>query len=269
MSAHPATPESDQPRVPLRLWLLAGVGAVALHVACVAIALAHLRADDEADELGARAIAIGIELASTRSEPTDLPAGPENEASAASPAVQEQQAVPKQTELPKDVVNESETPDRVVTEKESSRPKEEQPQISAVQTAPSEESVAAEAAAAPSIEKAPEATATVAPTQGIGASARRVKLSWQKELVAHFDHHKRYPANRAARAVEIVVGFELDRRGHIVASRVERSSGDAAFDEAALAMLRRSDPVPAPPALVADEGLRFTLPVLFRVKGKS
>ena len=46
-------------------------------------------------------------------------------------------------------------------------------------------------------------------------------------------------------------------------------SYDAAFDEAALAMVRRSDPVPQPPPLVADEGLNFTLPVIFRVKGRS
>jgi hypothetical protein len=34
-------------------------------------------------------------------------------------------------------------------------------------------------------------------------------------------------------------------------------------------MVRRSDPVPQPPPLVADEGLSFTLPVIFRVKGRS
>ena len=31
-------------------------------------------------------------------------------------------------------------------------------------------------------------------------------------------------------------------------------------------MLRRSDPVPPPPPLVADEGLTFTLPVVFQVR---
>ena len=50
---------------------------------------------------------------------------------------------------------------------------------------------------------------------------------------------------------------------------IEKSSGDTAFDEAALAMVKRSDPVPAPPPLIADEGLSFTLPVIFRVKGKE
>jgi TonB family protein len=48
-----------------------------------------------------------------------------------------------------------------------------------------------------------------------------------------------------------------------------KGSGDPVFDEAALAMLHRSDPVPAPPPLIADEGLSFTLPVVFRVKSKG
>jgi TonB family protein len=55
----------------------------------------------------------------------------------------------------------------------------------------------------------------------------------------------------------------------VLSTTIEKSSGDTAFDEAALAMVKRSDPVPAPPPLIADEGLSFTLPVIFRVKGKS
>ncbi len=262
--------ELEQPRtVSLRVWLFAGLGALALHAACVALAIANLRTDEEADALGAPAIEVGFELASLRSEPTDLPPGPENEASAASPAVQEQKAVVEQSELPKDIVTESEEPDRVVTQNDSIKPKEEEPTVATVEQAPSEQSVASEATAAPTVEAAPEAPRSVAPAQGIGQSARRIRVSWQKELVAHFDRHKRYPTDRANKATEITVTFELDRTGHIVSSGILHSSGDASFDEAALAMLRRSDPVPPPPPLVADEGLTFTLPVVFRVKGKS
>ena len=94
-------------------------------------------------------------------------------------------------------------------------------------------------------------------------------MTWQKELGAHLNRHKRYPADRSNKSAEIVVRFELDRTGHVVSSSIVRGSGDAAFDAAALEMLKRSDPVPVPPPLVADEGLSFTLPVIFRVKGKS
>jgi TonB family protein len=260
-------PELELARpVPLRLWLLAGIGAVALHVAGIALAVAHLRTDDE-EALGAPAIEIGLELASPRAEPTDLPPGPEQEASAASPPVQEQKAVTEQSELPRDTPVETDDPDRVVTENKSTKPPQEEPVVAAVETAPSEQSVAAEASAMPPVMAALESAHSITPAQGIGESANLVRLTWQKELAAHFDHHKRYPADRVNKAAEIVVSFVLDRTGHILSSSVVRSSGDASFDEAALAMLKRSDPVPPPPPLIADEGLTFTLPVIFRVRG--
>ena len=60
-----------------------------------------------------------------------------------------------------------------------------------------------------------------------------------------------------------------DRLGHVISTRIVESSGDTAFDAAALDMVKRSDPVPAPPPLIADEGLTFSLPVIFRTKGKG
>jgi protein TonB len=57
--------------------------------------------------------------------------------------------------------------------------------------------------------------------------------------------------------------------GHVLSASIVKGSGDPAFDQAALAMVRKSDPVPPPPPLVADEGLNFTLPVIFKVKGRS
>ena len=38
------------------------------------------------------------------------------------------------------------------------------------------------------------------PRIGTGESARRIRATWQKELVAHLDKHKRYPAERRRRA---------------------------------------------------------------------
>jgi TonB family protein len=57
--------------------------------------------------------------------------------------------------------------------------------------------------------------------------------------------------------------------GHVLSMDIVKGSGDPAFDAAALAMFKRSDPLPPPPPMVADEGLYFSLPVIFRVKGKS
>ena len=252
-----------------RLWIFAALGALALHIGGGALAVAHLRADDPDDSLGAPAIEIGLEMMSPHLEATDLPPGPDTDASVASPALAEQKAELKETELPKDVPTETNDPDRVVTPNDSNKPKEDDTKIAAVQTNASTESVAAEATATPSSEAIKQGPRSVAPALGTGQSAQRARVTWQKELVAHLDKHKRYPAQRSQKSAEILVSFALDRMGHVLSITIAKGSGDAAFDEAALAMVRKSDPVPPPPPTVADEGLNFTLPVIFRVKGRS
>ena len=252
-----------------RLWIFAGLGALALHLGGAALAVAHLSSADLDNDLGAPAIEIGLEMTSPHLEPTDLPPGPDTEASVASPAIAEQKAELKDSELPKDTPTETEDPDRVVTPNDSQKPKEEDTKVATVETSASTESVAAEATATPSSENIPEGKRSVAPAQGTGESTRRIRATWQKELIAHLDKHKRYPAERSLKSAEILISFALDRMGHVLSTSIVKGSGDAAFDQAALAMVKKSDPVPPPPAAVADEGLSFTLPVIFRVNGKS
>jgi protein TonB len=252
-----------------RLWVLAAAGALALHLGCGALAIAHLQTEESDDEIGVPAIEVGVELASVRREVTDLPPGPDTDASTASPALAEQKAVVEETDLPKDVPTETEDADRVVTPNESKKPIKDDAEVATVQTQASTESVASEATATPSSDAIPEGPRSVAPAQGIGEVARRVRVKWEKELVAHLDRHKRYPAERSQKSAEIVVSFAIDRTGHVLSSSIVKGSGDAAFDQAALSMLRRSDPVPQPPPLIADEGLNFTVPVIFRIKGKK
>jgi TonB family protein len=258
-----------EPKLSQRLWIFAGLTALALHLGGAALAVAHLQTDDPDDAVGAPAIEIGLEMTAPHRDLTDLPAGPDQEASVASPALAEQKAELKETELPKDKPTETDDPDRAVTENEAKKPEQDDTKVAAVQTHASEESVAVEAAATPSSEAVPEAPRSVAPAEGTGDTARRVRATWQKELIAHLDKHKRYPAERAAKGAEILIAFALDRLGHVLSASIVKGSGDAAFDEAALAMVRRSDPVPKPPPVVADEGLNFTLPVIFKIKGRS
>ena len=251
------------------LWTVSAAAAAAVHLGGAALALAHLKSDAVEDDLGAPAIEVGLELSSPRQDPSDLPPGPDSDASMASPAVPEQKAETRETDLPKDIPTETEDPDRVVTTTDVKRPVEDETKVAAVQTAASQQSVAAEATAAPRSETIPQGERSVAPAQGIGQSLQRAKLKWQKELVACLDRHKRYPVDRAQKSADILVSFVLDRLGHVLSVRIAKGSGDPAFDKAALSMVRRSDPVPQPPPAVADEGLSFTLPVIFRVKGKG
>jgi len=229
---------------------MAAVTAFVLHAGGVAVAITHLHGDDDDGVPGNSLIDIGVDTAAERGEASELPPGPDSNASVAAPQLAEQKAEVKESELPQDKPTDEEA-DRVVTPNESKKPKEDEPKVAAVQTQASTESVAAEETA----------------TQRADSPARKAVVAWQKELVAHLDRHKRYPAERQQKAAEIHVRFTLDRLGHVLATSIEKSSGDSVFDEAALAMVRRSDPVPPPPPLVADDGLSFTVPVIFRVKG--
>jgi protein TonB len=252
---------------PWQVWIAALLGAVALHFGCAALAIALATSDDVDEPPGALAIEVGLDVFAPRVLATELPPGLESEAAEASPEVVAQAAVVEQTDLPKATATETDDPDRVVSPIEPKEVKEEEKQVTAL-AAPSMLSIAAEATAPPSSEAMPEAPRSTAPVLGTGTSAQRVRTTWQKELLSHLDKHKRYPSDRSHQAAEIVVSFTLDRTGHILSATVVRGSGDASFDQAALAMLRRSDPVPRPPPLVADEGLDFTLPVIFRRTGR-
>jgi len=251
-----------------RLWILAALAALALHIGGAALAVAHLRADFPDDSLGAPAIEIGLELTSPPLRATDLPPGPDTEASIASPAIAEQKAELKQTELPKDTPSQTDDPDRVVSPNESSKPRRDDTKADAVQATASVESAAVEATATPSVDDAP-VDRSQAPVQGVGKALQHFKASWLAQLGAHFDKHKRNPSLKKFRNARVMIDVTFDRLGHVVASSVAESSGDAAYDEAAMAMLRRSDPVPRPPPLVADEGLHFILPVNFRDKARN
>lgn len=246
------------------IWLAAAIGAVTLHAGAIALALGSIQPDADA-ELGAPAIEIGVELTSPRVEQSDVPVGPDTQAAAASPAVIEQKAVAVPSDLPKAAPTETDDPDRVVTPNETKKP-DDDPKIPTVQASPSIESVAAEETSTQSIPNVAESPRSVAPAAGTGESARRERVTWQKELAAHLDKFKRYPSDRLVGRAEVVVSFVLDRLGHVLSKRIVKGSGDASFDASALDMLQRSDPVPPPPPLVADDGLTFSLPVIFHSK---
>jgi TonB family protein len=267
--AQPACEVEARQRASVSIWLAATLGAVLIHAACILLAFEYLQSDDASEELGAPAIEVGMELMAPRHEPNDMPPGPEAEASAASPAVMEQRAVVEQTELPKATPTGAEDPDRAVVRERPKKPEDDEPKVPAVETAPSNPSVAAEATAMPSPQIAQEAPRSAAPALGTGQSMQRLRTTWQKELAAHLDKYKRYPGDRSHQNAEIVIRFVLDRTGHVVSTNIAKSSGDPAFDDAALAMMRRADPVPPPPPSVADDGLSFSMPVIFRVKPRN
>ena len=92
--------------------------------------------------------------------------------------------------------------------------------------------------------------------------------SWQSRLSAHLNARKRYPQEAAERNERGVayVRFSLDREGRVLSSGLARSSGSAALDRETLDLIRRAQPMPAPPA--EDPRSRFDISVPIHFTGQ-
>ncbi len=81
---------------------------------------------------------------------------------------------------------------------------------------------------------------------------------------------KQYPAEAKSEGMqgETVVRIRIDRRGSVKYYALERSTGHAALDRAAVDMIRRANPVPAVPADYPAGGdvLEFLIPVNFQLQ---
>jgi len=246
-----------------RLWMWAAVAALALHLGGAALAVANFPTDDGDDGLGANSVEVAFEMASPKVTDDNLPPGPDSDAAEASAQLAEQKAEVKETELPKDRPTEAEDPDRVVTLSDSKKPKEDDPKLAAIETQASEEVAAQVATSRQTLdEKAPEAERARAPNLGIGKDKQQLTAKWGRKISAYFELHKRYPVNKN-KAAHVTVSLVLNRRGNVLSVAVADSSGDPAFDDAAVAMIRRSDPVPPPPAALTDDQFAFSLDVKF------
>ncbi|MCL2713697.1 MAG: TonB family protein [Alphaproteobacteria bacterium] len=91
---------------------------------------------------------------------------------------------------------------------------------------------------------------------------------WGRKISTYLAQHLRYPKGRTeSQPVMVGVRLVVTPRGEVVTARIMKSSGDAQFDEAALDMVRRSNPLPPAPRSVTLEGSSFNVPVVFRPIG--
>jgi protein TonB len=114
----------------------------------------------------------------------------------------------------------------------------------------------------PPAEQPPAPATTAAQT----ARARASVAAWQSEISKILEHNKRYPKGALARRSLGVaqVAFSIDREGHVISSRIVTSSGSAALDEEALALVQRVQPFPAPPPEVPGDEIKFVVPVRYK-----
>ncbi|UGY13647.1 TonB family protein [Bradyrhizobium septentrionale] len=249
-------------RTSKRLWVIAAVTAVGLHLGGAALALTNLR-DDGDEGLGAAGAEYAVELASPDVPEEAAPPGAPADEQQAVQEMTQQKAEVKDTDLPQAQPMEADDPDRVVTEDNSKKQKEEEAKVAKVETSAQEAQQASEQAAPTKLEDASrQSETTKAPNPGIGKDKLALTAKWGKKISAYLDLHKKFPENKIKDA-KVKVALVLNRVGKVLSVAVMESSGDAAYDDAAVSMVHRSDPVPAPPADLTDDQFSFSLDVKF------
>ena len=240
----------------LRRWSFSGCAVVLTYAAVTAAVLTwHVPEELEAAEpSGAMVIELAPMAASPTETPSDLAPGAEQVASEARPMLKPEEKQPDEVpDLPP-----ASNPDAVV----------ERPAQAETEVAPQPQAAApvTTAPAAVSEQKAPTATA---PAQGRpDAKDSGAVVTWRTQLLASIERNKRYPEAARSRHEQGVtqVSFTLDRRGFVVAARLTQSSGAPALDGEALALLKRAQPFPAPPAALPGDVVLVRLPIRFTVK---
>jgi protein TonB len=90
--------------------------------------------------------------------------------------------------------------------------------------------------------------------------------TWKSQVVTLLERNKRYPADARARGEQGVtrIAFSIDRDGHLMSSRIVKSSGSAALDSETLALVLRVQPFPVPPP--EEAGREQILPLQFNIR---
>jgi periplasmic protein TonB len=262
---------SDQAAV--RRWGASAMAIVAAHAALIALAINW---QTQRPEPGVSMPAIMIDLApitsSPETAPMDITPGPEMQQADASPpepaaaeAVQEQIAPTPPQEKPEVVAPpeqkqqptpEKPEPARIVPDHKSTpiKPKVVRPDAKK----PSEAPPAPRTSAPPRAER--QAPAASAMSAGAAASAM---AAYSQRVRAHLMRFHKYPSGHTQQGV-VRLSFTLSRSGQVQSSRLGGSSGVAAFDAQAMAMLRQAAPFPAFPPEIAYGAAPFNVPVEFK-----
>lgn len=100
------------------------------------------------------------------------------------------------------------------------------------------------------------------------AWAPSARIRYEQLLFAWMDRHKQYPLLAQRRGLEGSgsIKVRIDREGRVLERTVDRSTGEAMLDQAALDMVRRANPFPALPAEYAGDGFEFVAPIQYRLR---
>jgi len=87
---------------------------------------------------------------------------------------------------------------------------------------------------------------------------------WHKQMAIRLNSNKGFTPMAPGQSGTVKVGFVIDRTGKLVSNWLAESTGIAALDEQALAIVERSQPFPVPPPELDDDRLSLIVPVVFR-----
>jgi periplasmic protein TonB len=124
---------------------------------------------------------------------------------------------------------------------------------------PNDSTPAPRTAAPPRVER--QAQAASAASAGATASAI---AAYNQRVRAHLMRFHQYPAAANGQRGLARLSFTLNRNGQVTGSRLGGSSGVAALDAQAMAMVRQAQPFPAFPPEVSYMSMPFDIPVEFK-----
>lgn len=87
--------------------------------------------------------------------------------------------------------------------------------------------------------------------------------AWKARLAAHIASNRFFPVAAQGQTGQAKVRFVIDRSGRLISRALAESAGSRPFDDAALAIIARAEPFPAPPSELKDDSFSFTVPIVF------
>jgi protein TonB len=257
-------------------WGVSAAVIVALHVAAALLAANWLKSQPEQ---GVSLPAIMIDMAPVTSAPQPtqdvLAPGPVMQEADASPPEPVQQQAVEDTIAP---TPPQEKPEVVAPPEQKLEPTPARPEpaktVPVEKLAPVKPKVVrreakkpSEATPAPRTSAPPRAEreAPMASAMSAGAMASAI-ASYNQRVRAHLMRFHQYPSGGGGQRGVARLSFTLSRSGQVTSSRLGGSSGVAAFDAQAMAMIRQASPFPPFPDEIKTGSMSFTIPVEFTVR---
>lgn len=254
-------------------WGVAAVVIVALHITAALLAMSWLRQlPDEGVSMPAILVDMTPETSAPQSTPLDIAPGPLMEQADASPPEPAQQQAVEEMIPP---TPPQEKPDVVAPPEqklEPSPPKPEPAKVAPVEKpAPAKPKVVrpdarkpSDALPAPRTSAPPRAEreAPLASAVNAGSVASAI-ATYNQRVRAHLMRFHQYPAGANGQKGVVRLSFKLGRGGQVLASRISGSSGVAALDTQAMAMVRQAQPFPPMPPEIIYATVPIDVPVIF------